>query len=517
MKRIFERIKNVYEEKTYIIRQKAWMLFYFSIFQVVLAVTFFVVYLFFLPQRLAATWPVVLLVFVGGWVTIYFLAKGRSQVAGLFTVFLLTFIFVVAQFLKVHIDHHLGYTTFIYLFVVPLVGMTVFGKKQYIFPLTLFLVLADVAYFLLTKNQISGLLLESFQSGLALSILTLVAVSALLYVFNNIMDGAVQVIEDESRKNKIQIQRIQRLMTSMEVAKKMGDSASDLLALSESLEETTQDATTLLREVNDSANSSLGNVRSISSQSREEVRELESVSDSVDMVELALGDLSSLSTKAKSRVEETIVAAQNSGKSLERTVQAIEGIEDTTANIADINKTIQGIAGQVNMLALNASIEATRAGEAGKGFAVVADEISQLSERTARSAQNILSLVKEETEQVMAVSTLALELSNNFSTIFANVVEIKEFSNDMAERIKTGNSEVLKLISLLETLRSLIQNTEFSTKEQVSTGQKLATGLNQLSAQISIVAKYSKELGDFSEDIAQNGTEFKEQIESVLF
>lgn len=516
MKQIVERIKKVYEGQSYVITQKALMLFYFSIFQIVLAVVFFTVYLLFLPQRLEATWPAVLMVFLGGWVTIYFLGKGRSQLAGLFTVFLLTFIFVSAQFLKVNVDHHLGYTTFIYLFVVPLVGMTVFGKKKYIMPLTLFLVLADIAYFLLTKNQVSGLLLESFQSGLGLSILAMVAVSALLYVFSNIMDGAVRVIEEESQKSKIQIQRIQRLMASMEMAEKMGDSASNLLFMSNSLEGTTKDSEGLLKEVNEYANVSLAKTHDISSQYREEVKELENVSESVDIVQLMLGDLDSFSKKSISRVEETIVAAQSSGKSLEQTILAIEGIEDTTANIADINKTIQGIAGQVNMLALNASIEATRAGEAGKGFAVVADEISDLSEKTARSAQNILSLVKEETEQVVAVSSLALNLSNNFSTIFANVVDLKDFAVDMDNRIKTGNNEVLKLIAVVETLKELVQNAEFSTKEQVTTGQKLSAGLKQLSTQINIVAKYSKELGSFSENIAQSGSQFKEQMEEVL-
>ena len=92
-------------------------------------------------------------------------------------------------------------------------------------------------------------------------------------------------------------------------------------------------------------------------------------------------------------ISQAVDEMNNIAESVKLSSSHIENLNQQSADISSIINTIQGIANQTNLLALNAAIEAARAGEQGRGFAVVADEVRELSARTSESAAEIATMI----------------------------------------------------------------------------------------------------------------------------
>lgn len=116
--------------------------------------------------------------------------------------------------------------------------------------------------------------------------------------------------------------------------------------------------------------------------------------------------------------------AETGGEVVENAVSAMNAIEQSSNQIAQIITIIDGIAFQTNLLALNAGVEAARAGDAGKGFAVVATEVRALAQRSADAAHDIKSLINTSSGQVGQGVELVRKTGEVLGTIVRHVRDI---------------------------------------------------------------------------------------------
>lgn len=188
-----------------------------------------------------------------------------------------------------------------------------------------------------------------------------------------------------------------------------------------------------------------------------------------------------------STITNTLAAnIENSNIMMDKVIEAMENIENSSKSIITIMNTINDIAERTNLLALNAAIEAARAGDLGSGFAVVANEVKGLASQSADAARETNNIIKESMKAVNNGKLLVYDTANTLNESLKNVSKTRELSEyiedsskEQYESIAIVNERINKITETINRTVEVAENSAISSEELKSQSSKLEMMINK--------------------------------------
>ncbi len=335
-----------------------------------------------------------------------------------------------------------------------------------------------------------------------------------------------------------------------ESAESVSTAASQLASASDQSGKATNQIATTIQQVASGTTQQSEEVSKTSSSVEQMGRAIEGVAKGAQEQAKAITQASQVTTRISSAIEQVANNAQSvardsaeaakhsrdGAQTVKDTISGMEAIRtkvslsaakveemgNRSGEIGVIVETIEDIASQTNLLALNAAIEAARAGEQGKGFAVVADEVRKLAERSSLATKEIATLIKgiqstvseaisamkESASEVEAGVTRAHSAGGALDNILKAAESVYQQAEDAGAAAGKVSAAATELVEAVDAVSAVIEENTAATEE-------MAANSSELTQAVENIASVSEENSAAVEEVSASTEEVLAQVEQV--
>lgn len=357
-------------------------------------------------------------------------------------------------------------------------------------------------YYFLVRGMFDGKIAELMKAQFTESVFAIVLTYFLTVAIIRMMSDVVEKMRAESENSEKQYGKVRSLLdTILYTSERLRTSSGEMTEAAARLSSDAQEQAASLEEISSSMEELTANFENIENSGADSYESLVSHLDYLKLLSSLIQMVREETDRVSALFNDINGLIRNAGSTINATIEGTSAMLESSSRVTDIVSIIDDFFEKINLLSLNASIEAARAGDYGRGFAVVADEISKLSDRSAESLKEISSLIERnrgEVEKNNGNNAIIVDLVGN---IIKRLQALEDSMAALFDRIREQNTLKDDIEKNTGELKNRSEDIRNATSEQKRAIEQINTVLTTINGITQSNAAFSEELAGTTRSI----------------